>query len=337
MKANTSAPAPLAVGLLLSFAAVAQDHRHVHAGHPQTRQERPASAASPHPQHHHRHEHAGSPPGDEPARPPAEPGRSGPSAHGGAVPHAGHAATGDAPAAALPRTPIPPPTDADRAAAAKPASRHAAHDGAIHSLVLLDRLERFGGDDADGLSWEAQAWIGGDLNKLWLRGEGERVGGHTESADVELLYGRAIAPWWDAVVGLRHDFEPGGPQDYAAFGVTGLAPYKFEVAATAYLGESGRTAARIEVEYETLLTNRLILQPRLELEFNGRDDPGRGIGSGLGMAEAGLRLRYEFSRRFAPYVGVVRERAFGRTADFREAAGEGADGTRWVAGVRAWF
>ena len=139
------------------------------------------------------------------------------------------------------------------------------------------------------------------------------------------------------MAGVRHDFRPGDSQDFLAVGVVGLAPYKFEVEATAYVGESGQTAARIEVEYETLLTNRLILQPLLEAEFNGKDDPARGVGSGLSTAEFGLRLRYEIRREIAPYIGIVRERAFGQTARFREQDGHASDDTRFVAGFRIWF
>lgn len=210
------------------------------------------------------------------------------------------------------------------------------HSG-LHSFVLFNRLEGFFGDGAGGLAWEGQSWIGGDSHKLWLRSEGERAGGHTESADLELMYGRGISPWWDLLVGLRHDFKPGSGQDFVAIGFQGMAPYKFEVAATAYVGESGQTSARIELEYELLLTNRLILQPLVEMEFHGRSDEARGIGSGLGSIEAGIRMRYEITRQFAPYVGLVRERAFGETASFRRDEGEPADDTRWVAGMRVWF
>jgi len=139
------------------------------------------------------------------------------------------------------------------------------------------------------------------------------------------------------VAGIRHDFKPGASQDFAAIGVMGLAPYKFEVEATGYIGESGQTAARFEVEYETLLTNRLILQPLVEVNVYGQNDERRGIGSGLSTAEAGLRLRYEVTRQFASYIGIVHERAFGRTADFRRAEGEDTDDTRVVAGFRIWF
>lgn len=249
--------------------------------------------------------------------------------------HAGHAPA--PPAAAAPITPIPEVTDADRAAAIAPVESHPVHDNGIFSYVLFNRLETWNADIGTGLAWEGQGWVGTDLNRLWLRSEGERVNGQLESADLEMLYGRSVSPWWDVVVGLRHDFRPGDSQDFLAVGMVGLAPYKFEVKATAYVGESGQTAARMEVEYETLLTNRLILQPLLEVEFNGKDDPARGVGSGLGTAELGLRLRYEIRREFAPYIGIVRERAFGQTARFREQDGHASDDTRFVAGFRIWF
>lgn len=250
-----------------------------------------------------------------------------------------HAAMGhDSPAAPTePRTPIPAVTDEDRTAATPPPNGHPAHDNTIRNFVLLDRLEAWDADPGSGLEWEAQGWIGTDLDRLWLRSEGERVDGHTESADLEVLYGRSVARWWDVVAGIRHDFKPGASQDFAAIGVIGLAPYKFEVEATGYIGESGQTAARFEVEYETLLTNRLILQPQIEANVHGKSDERRAIGSGLSTAEVGLRLRYEINRQFAPYIGIIHERAFGRTADFRRADGEDTDDTRVVAGFRIWL
>lgn len=236
-----------------------------------------------------------------------------------------------------PRTPIPPVTDADRAAA-QPPDGHMQHlDNGIHGYSLLNRLEGWSADPGKGLAWEGQGWVGTDLDRLWWRSEGERVDGHTESADIEMLYRRSVSTWWDMVAGVRHDFKPGDSQSFAAFGVQGLAPQKFEVSATAYVGERGQTAARFEVEYELLLTNRLVLQPLVEVDLYGKDDPARGIGSGLSTAEAGLRLRYEFTRRFAPYIGVVHERAFGNTADLRRGEDEAIEDTRFVVGVRAWF
>jgi copper resistance protein B len=210
---------------------------------------------------------------------------------------------------------------------------HAMHDDAIYGYLLFDHLEA----GAAVQAWKTQGWLGTDLHRLWLRSEGERDGGGLEHADVELLYGRPVSPWWDLLAGVRHDMGEGGMRDFLAIGVQGLAPYKIEVAATAYLGESGRTAARVELEYETRLTSRLILQPAIEANLYGRDDPRRGLGSGLSTLESGLRLRYEFNRRFAPYIGVVREQAFGRTADLRRADGRPAADTHVVAGLRTWF
>ncbi len=240
-----------------------------------------------------------------------------------------------------PLTPIPPITAADRAAAAPPAhgmhGMHAMHDNAITSMLTLNRLETWDAEPGIGLEWEGQAWMGTDLDRLWLRSEGERIDGRTESADIEVLYGRSVARWWDVVAGVRHDFTPGASQDFAAIGLMGLAPQKFEVSATAYIGERGQTAARVEAEYELLLTNRLVLQPLVEANLYGQDDKRRGIGSGLNTVEVGARVRYEITRRFAPYVGVVRERAFGTAADLRRADGDDVDDTRVVVGVRAWF
>ena len=251
-----------------------------------------------------------------------------------------HAAMGHctpAAATAAPREAIPVPTDADRAAAFAPLHAGHAHGTGIHSKIQFNRLEAWDADPGSGQAWEGRAWFGGDLRRLWLRSEGERIGGSTHGADLEVLYGQATGPWWDLLAGLRHDFSPGPSRTWAAIGVQGLAPYKFEVSATAYVGSGGHTAFNAEVEYELLFTSRLILQPLLEVELHGRDDPQRGIGSGLSTMEAGLRLRYEVTRQFAPYLGLVHERSFGGTADHHRRHGEAVDHTRWVAGVRWWF
>lgn len=221
--------------------------------------------------------------------------------------------------------------------AAPSSQAHVIHHESIQSYVQFNRLETWDADPGAGLAWEGHAWVGTDSNRLWLRSEGERIDGKLESADLEVLYGRPISRWWDLVAGVRHDFAPGNSRDYAAIGVIGLAPYKLEVAATAYIGQAGQTAARVEVGYETLLSNRLVLQPLVEVEAHGRDDPARGLGAGLSTVEAGLRLRYEVTRRFAPYIGMVHERSFGRTALFRELDGHPARDTRVVVGARIWF
>jgi len=229
-----------------------------------------------------------------------------------------------------PREPIPVPTDADRAAAFPPIAHGAMeHAPEIHSLLLIDRLEHWDGKNGNGQAWEASGWIGGNINRLWLRSEGR-----TESSGVEALYGRAISPWWDVLVGVRQDFRPADSRTWAAIGIQGLAPYKFESSATLYAGSGGQLMAKAEIEYDVLLTNRLILQPLLEATVASKDEPEHGIGRGLNKVEAGLRLRYEFNRRFAPYIGISHERAFGDTADY---AGDHARDTRWVAGIRMWF
>jgi copper resistance protein B len=243
----------------------------------------------------------------------------------------------DNPPDSAPRTPIPVLSDADRAAAFPPVHGHAAHDRQSHSYWLVDRLEARDAKHGTGVSWDATAWIGGDTRRLWLRSEGERVDGTLERADLEVLAGRSVSRWWDVVAGVRHDVGEGPSQTFGAIGITGKAPYKFEVDATAYVGTGGQTAARLEAEYDTLLTNRLILQWQAEAELFGKDDASRRIGSGLGTVEAGVRLRYEVTRKFAPYIGIVHERSFGDTADFRRASGDPTDDTRVVAGVRIWF
>ncbi|MEN4953192.1 copper resistance protein B [Stenotrophomonas sp. TWI819] len=253
-----------------------------------------------------------------------------------------HAAMGHAPpkppAPTEAREPIPAVTAADRLAAFPPIDHGAMeHAPEIHSLLLVNRLEYWDGQHGSGQAWEASGWVGGNINRLWLRSEGERSGGRTGSADLEVMYGRSVSPWWDVLVGVKQDFRPADSRTWAAVGIQGLAPYKFETSATAYVGEGGQLAATVEVEYELLLTNRLILQPLLEATFSAKDEPAYRNGAGLNKVEAGLRLRYEFSRRFAPYIGISHERLFGATADYHEAAAEHARDTRWVAGVRVWF
>jgi len=236
-----------------------------------------------------------------------------------------------------PRTPIPVLTDADRAAAVPPPHDHPVHDNPVETYTVVNRLEGWNADPGRGAHWEARSWIGTDLNRVWLRTEGAERDGHLEDADLEVLYGHSVSTWWDVLAGIRHDFKPGASQDFAALGVQGVTPYKFDVAATAYVGQSGQTSARLEGEYDLLFTNRLVLQPLVEINLYGQDDARRGIGSGLSTMEAGLRLRYEVTRRFAPYIGVVRERAYGATSDLRRANGEAAGETRVVAGARIWF
>ena len=232
---------------------------------------------------------------------------------------------------------IPTLSDADRRAAFPDVAGHAVHDNVVNYFVLFDQLEWLHGSGGSALNWDNKGWVGKDRDRLWFRSEGERDGDGVEHAEAQVFYGRALRRWWDVLIGVRQDMRPGPSRTWAAIGLQGLAPYWFEVEATAYIGESGRTHFRFETEYEQLLTNRLILQPLIEVEVYGKADPERGIGGGLSSADAGLRVRYEFRREFAPYVGVTWGRKFFGTADAARAAGASTSGTRLATGLRLWF
>jgi copper resistance protein B len=206
-------------------------------------------------------------------------------------------------------------------------------------LFTMGRLDQLEVRENEGGALEGDLWFGGNRDKFWLKGKWERDDGETEDAEIQLLYSRAVAPFWDLQTGLRHDFklEGGDSRNWAAIGFQGLAPYFFEVDAALFVGEGGDTAARLEAEYELLFTQKLILSPEIEFDFYGQNDPDTRTGSGLSNMEAGLRLRYEFTRQFAPYVGINYEKKYGNTADFLRAVGEDTSETTWVIGVRAWF
>ncbi len=269
--------------------------------------------------------HAGHTQAKPPLAPPSQPATGTPESH----------TMHGEPIQALPSF-IPRLTDEDRRAAFPDVGGHAAHDTALHSFVLFDQLEWQAIDEAGGFNVDSKGWVGRDRDRLWFRGETDSESGRIGEAQAHLLYGRQISRWWDVVAGVRQDVRPGPAQTWAAIGVQGLAPYWFEVEATAYVGPSGRTHARVEVEYDLRFTNRLILQPLLEVEVFGTSDPERGVGAGLSTTQLGLRLRYEWRREFAPYAGVTWNRKYGKTADVA-AAGDVATGARLAAGVRLWF
>ena len=210
-------------------------------------------------------------------------------------------------------------------------------DDPLLTKVLIDQLEVRDVDDNNPLVLDGQGWIGKDLQKLWLKAEVEQVDGETEEAELQALYSQAIAPFWDVQFGLRQDFQPTPSRSWGVIGLQGLAPYFFEIDTALFIGEGGRTALRLEAEYELLFTQRLILTPEIEVNFYGQNDADLGIGSGLSDMEAGLRLRYEIRREFAPYIGVNWNKSFGNTADFARSEGEDTDDLQWVIGVRAWF
>lgn len=229
---------------------------------------------------------------------------------------------------------LPAITDADREAAFPAVGGHSMQDNASFYKVTVDQLEWQDADEGSVWAADIDAWVGNDLNRFLLSAEGEKEEGHDWEARTEALWGHRLGPWWELASGIRHDISDEPSRTWGAIGLHGFAPYRFEVEAMFYVGEAGRTAARFEAEYELLITNRLVLQPMVEMNLYGKSDAERGIGSGLSSAEAGLRLRYEIRREFAPYVGVSWERKFGDTADL---AGGSEDEAKLVAGVRIWF
>ena len=203
--------------------------------------------------------------------------------------------------------------------------------------LMLDQFEWRKIDRQDVLGLEANAWYGNDYNKAWFKAEGEVISGDYEGR-TELLWDRVVSRWFNVQAGVRHDVAEEGPsRSWLALGVQGLAPYWFEIEATAYVGDEGRTALRFSGEYEVLLTQRLILQPEIDVDVYGKDDPRNGIGSGLSEAEIALRLRYEIRREFAPYFGIVWSQRFGDTADFARAEGQRKGEVQFAAGLRVWF
>lgn len=209
-------------------------------------------------------------------------------------------------------------------------------DEATFAKIKIDRLERAFGGDSPAVSWDIDAWLGGDFDKLRIRSEGERVRGATEDADVEALWSHAVAPFWDTEIGVRHDVGSGPRRTWAAFGVQGLAPYWFELGATVYVGESGRTALRVEADYDLSLTQKLILQPRAEINGYGASDRSAGIRAGLSEVSVGLRLRYELRREFAPYVGLEKPQSLGPNANLAGRGYRSENDVVWMIGIRLW-
>ncbi|WP_284321778.1 copper resistance protein B [Dyella acidisoli] len=211
------------------------------------------------------------------------------------------------------------------------------NDQAAYGMLLVDQLEFTHGYDGNGPRWEAEAWYGDDSDKLWLRSEGEGSRGRIDDGDVEAFWNHAVSAFWSTQLGIRHDLGEGTHRNWAAFGLEGLAPYWVELEATGYLSDAGRVAARGRAEYTLRFTQRLMLQPEFEINLYSKDDATQRIGGGVSDAQLGLRLRYEITRQFAPYVGVVWSRGFGTTAGFARINREPVFDRQFVAGVRFWF
>ena len=214
-------------------------------------------------------------------------------------------------------------------------------DSEPHFFALLDRLEIAPARDGTPVTLDGTGWWGGDVNRLWLRAEGEQeFERNTGEVQGEVFYGRLVSPFWDALLGVRVDHRWGGDRAtraHLAIGLAGLAPYWFEVEPTLYVSQDGDVSAQLEAEYELLVTQRLVLQPRLEVQVAVQDVPDFGIGSGLSDLELGARLRYEVRRELAPYVGVAWHRLLGETADLARGADEEVSTLSLVVGLRAWY
>lgn len=214
-----------------------------------------------------------------------------------------------------------------------------AQNSQILTFFQADRLEYRIDDGPATFTWDVQGWVGGDYNRAWLKSEGDYLtdDGIVENAEIQVLYSRSIAAFWDLQVGGRYDPKPDPSRGFAVIGIEGLAPYFFEVDAAGFVSDDGDVSARLEAEYELLLTQRLIAQPRVEMNFAVQEVEELGIGSGLSDVELGLRLRYEIVREFAPYIGVAWERKVGNTADFARKEGDDVDNLWFVVGIRFWF
>lgn len=210
-------------------------------------------------------------------------------------------------------------------------------DDPLLTMLRVDQLEIRTGEGKSPLVWDAEGWLGKDLHKLWLKTDGEYIDGKVDEAELQLLYSRAVAPFWDLQLGWRGDLRPTPERNWLAIGLKGLAPYFFDIDTALFLGERGRTAARLQAEYEIMLTQQLILTPEIEFNLYGKNDADTGTGSGLSDVEAGVRLRYEVQREFAPYIGVNWTQLYGQTEDYARDEGEDVEDVQFVFGLRVWF
>ena len=263
---------------------------------------------------------------------------------GHCTPAAGTVAEGtDLPAGTAPPPPVPVANAADAFydPAAMEMGRHHLeefHGGQKLFQVLNNIAEYRAGRGPDGFGWESEGWYGGDINRFWFKTEGEGAWGEgVESAEVQALYSHAIDPYWNVQGGVRYDFKPNPSRFYATVQLEGLAPSFFDVEAALFLSNKGELMARVGGWYDQRITQRLILQPRVEVDFAAQNSSDIGVGAGFSQAEIGARLRYDIRREFAPYIGVQYERAFGRTARYLRDEGEDVGSFQFLVGVRTWF
>jgi copper resistance protein B len=217
-----------------------------------------------------------------------------------------------------------------------PLSYAGAEGDPLLSYVAIDQLEK-GLESDDPTSFSVQAWVGYDTDKIWLKTSGEYQNSDEQDLEIQALYSHTVAPYWDMQMGLRRDIKPSPSRDWLVLGFQGLAPYFLDIDATFFVGEKGQTAIRLGVEQEWLITQKLVLTPEFEVNAYGKSDDKLNMGSGLTDINAGLRLKYEITRKFAPYIGIDWSKKLGATADLARHDGESVSNTQFVIGVTAWF
>ncbi len=216
------------------------------------------------------------------------------------------------------------------------------HDDQVFWFLFFEQLEFASTSETNAAAWDVQGWVGDDYNRFWFKSEGGRTNrAGAGDFEVQALYSRLIAPYWDFQAGVRYDRQLGaGPnlqRAHLVIGFEGLAPYWWEMEPVLFISDDGDVSARVEASYDLLLTQRLILQPQVEVNFAASAAKEWGVGSGLNDLSVELRLRYEIRRRFAPYVGVSWFQRFGETADFARSEGQDVAELAFLAGVRIWF
>jgi copper resistance protein B len=209
------------------------------------------------------------------------------------------------------------------------------HGGGIFHMFRLE-TDYGGGKDGAVARWDLDGWMGTDENKLWIKSEGEHANGRLEDAEVWALYSRNVSTFWDAQAGVRYDFKPRSTT-YAVVGFNGLAPYYFETEAHLFVSDKGDVSARLREENDFLLTQKLILQPYAEINLYAQNVPENDVGAGLSSGEIGLQTRYEFTRKFAPYVDIRYSRKFGETSSIAERNGEDNEEVVGSIGIRLMF
>ena len=213
----------------------------------------------------------------------------------------------------------------------------AMNDDRIWVHGILDQIEGRFGTNNNTFHWRGEAWAGTDTHRVWFKSEGEVAGREVEDGQQEIYYSRPISPFFDIKIGARYDLDSSHGRGWGALGIEGLAPYFLHVSVSGYVSDQGHVAAKLEGSYDLLLTQRLILQPELEMNLYSKRDPSRRIGAGLSDIDTGVRLRYEITRKFAPYIGVAYQRKVGQTADYAASSGERTDNLSLLVGLRLWF